>query len=67
MMRIIAQQAGSLRDDNKTCQAISCHVDTFKKLVKSPKAYTLDNGLLTSLVYLIVCPSKAKQLCKVRA
>lgn len=73
MMRVIAQQTGSLRDDNKICQALSCHVDTLKKyrgylyatllyielhpfieamlkkLVKSPKAYMLDNGLITSL------------------
>lgn len=73
MMEIIAQQTGSLRDDKKITQALSCNVETLKKyrgylqatllyleiypfmdvtlnkLVKSPKGYMLDNGLISNL------------------
>jgi len=73
MMEIIAQQTGSLRDDKKITQALSCNIETLKKyrgylqstllyieiypfmdamlskLVKSPKGYMLDNGLISNL------------------
>jgi predicted AAA+ superfamily ATPase len=73
LMDIVAQQTGSLRDDNKLLEALGCGRDTLKKyrgylqatlmyieifpyiaaatskLVKSPKAYMLDNGIISNL------------------
>lgn len=73
LMDVIAQQTGSLRDDQKLLEVLRCSRDTLKKyrgylqatllyieifpyigvtlnkLVKSPKAYMLDNGIISHL------------------
>jgi len=73
MMITLAQQTGSMRDDKKITDALSCNIETLKKyrgflsatllyielypfidvtlkkLVKSPKGYLLDNGLISNL------------------
>ena len=73
LLIIIAEQTGSLRDDTRLLQALTCHRDTLhkyrgyleasfmyqevhpyinaslKRLVKSPKAYLINNGLISFL------------------
>jgi uncharacterized protein len=73
LMDISAEQTGSVRDDRRITQALSCHRETLKKyrgylqatlmyqdiypyinttmkrLVKSPKGYLVNNGLLSYL------------------
>lgn len=73
LMEVVAEQTGSLRDDQRILQALQCSRDTVKKyrnyltatlmyqeiypfidstlrrLVKSPKAYLINNGLVSYL------------------
>lgn len=73
LMDILAEQTGSIRDDNRIMQALGCHRDTLnkyrgylqstlmyqdiqpyinsslKRLVKSPKGYLINNGLISFL------------------
>lgn len=73
LMDIIAEQTGSIKDDQKILQALGCHRDTLKKyrgylqatlmyqeihpyinsmlkrLVKAPKGYLINNGLVSFL------------------
>lgn len=73
LMDIIAEQTGSVKDDNRVLQALHCHRDTLnkyrgylqatlmyqdihpyinstlKRLVKSPKSYLINNGLMSFL------------------
>jgi hypothetical protein len=73
LMNIIAEQTGSVRDDQKIIEALGCTRDTLKKyrgylgatlqyqdvypfirstlkrIVKSPKGYLLNNGIVTVL------------------
>lgn len=74
LMDIVAEQTGSVRDDARILQALSCHRDTLnkyrgylqatlmyqdvhpyinstlKRLVKSPKGYLANNGLISFLL-----------------
>lgn len=73
LMDIVSEQTGSIRDDSRILQALSCHRDTLhkyrryleaslmykeiypyinsnlKRLVKSPKGYLINNGLIAYL------------------
>jgi len=73
LMDILAAQTGSVRDDSKITQALTCHRDTLhkyrgylqatlmyqelhpyinstlKRLIKSPKGYFINNGLISYL------------------
>ncbi|MBP9726993.1 MAG: ATP-binding protein [Gammaproteobacteria bacterium] len=73
LMDIMAEQTGSVRDDQKILQALACHRETLnkyrgylqatlmyqevypyinsslKRLVKSPKGYLINNGLISFL------------------
>lgn len=73
MVRVIAEQTGSTRDDSKLKNTLGCHIETLKKyrgfleatlfykdiypfinsslkrLVKTPKSYLLNNGLMSIL------------------
>lgn len=74
LMDIVAEQTGSVRDDQKILQALACHRDTLhkyrgylqatlmyqeihpyinsslKRLVKAPKGYLINNGLMSFLM-----------------
>ena len=73
LMDIVSEQTGSIRDDSRIVQALSCHRETLhkyrryleaslmykevypyinsnlKRLVKSPKGYLINNGLIAYL------------------
>lgn len=77
MMEILAEQTGSIRDDQRLIQSLGCARDTLKKyrglllatlmyteiypfinsslkrIIKSPKGYVRDNGLISALTGLI--------------